>query len=49
MPFSTPVMEACLSAAIEFYHEVAATNLDFKKAYGSMTAFRGDEYMWSGR
>jgi TRAP-type mannitol/chloroaromatic compound transport system substrate-binding protein len=46
MPFSTPVMEACLSAAIEFYHEVAATNLDFKKAYGSMTAFRGDEYLW---
>jgi TRAP-type mannitol/chloroaromatic compound transport system substrate-binding protein len=45
-PFSTPIMEACLNAAIEFYREVAATNPDFKKAYESMTAFRGDEYLW---
>jgi len=46
MPFSTPVMEACLNAALELYHEVAATNPDFKKAYESMIAFRGDQYLW---
>jgi TRAP-type mannitol/chloroaromatic compound transport system substrate-binding protein len=46
MPFSTPVMEACLNAALELYHEVSATNPDFKKAYESMIAFRGDQYLW---
>jgi TRAP-type mannitol/chloroaromatic compound transport system substrate-binding protein len=46
MPFSTPVMEACLNAALELYHEVSATNPDFKKVYESMTAFRGDQYLW---
>jgi TRAP-type mannitol/chloroaromatic compound transport system substrate-binding protein len=46
MPFSTPVMEACLNAALELYHEVSATNPDFKKLYESMTAFRGDQYLW---
>src|SRR6202023_218210 len=46
MPFSTPVMDACLNAALELYHEVAATNPDFKKAYDSMIAFRGDQYLW---
>ena len=45
-PFSTPVMEACLNAALELYHEVSATNADFKKAYDSMIAFRGDQYLW---
>jgi TRAP-type mannitol/chloroaromatic compound transport system substrate-binding protein len=46
MPFSPPVMEACLNAALELYHEVAATNPDFKKVYDSMMAFRGDQYLW---
>ncbi len=46
MPFSTPVMEACLNAALELYHEVSATNPDFKKVYESMIAFRGDQYLW---
>src|SRR5499427_8079705 len=46
MPFSTPVMEACLNAALELYHEVSATNPDFKKAYESMIAFRSDQYLW---
>jgi TRAP-type mannitol/chloroaromatic compound transport system substrate-binding protein len=45
-PFSTPVLEACLNAALELYHEVSATNADFKKVYDSMTAFRGDQYLW---
>src|SRR5579871_40624 len=45
-PFPTPVMEACLNAALELYHEVSASNPDFKKAYDSMIAFRGDQYLW---
>src|SRR5260370_19420078 len=45
-PFSTPVLEACLNAALELYHEVSATNPDFKKVYDSMTAFRSDQYPW---
>jgi len=46
MPFSTRVMEACLNAAVELYHETAAINPDFKKVYEAMTAFRGDQYLW---
>jgi TRAP-type mannitol/chloroaromatic compound transport system substrate-binding protein len=46
MPFSTPVLEACLKAALEVYHDISATNPDFKKVYESMTAFRGDQYLW---
>jgi len=46
MPFSTPVLEACLNAALELYHEVSAANPEFKKAYESMIAFRGDQYLW---
>ena len=34
------------NAALELYHEVSATNPDFKKVYDSMTAFRGDQYLW---
>jgi TRAP-type mannitol/chloroaromatic compound transport system substrate-binding protein len=46
MPFSTPVMEACLNASLDVYHEVGATNPDFKKVYDAMMAFRGDQYLW---
>jgi TRAP-type mannitol/chloroaromatic compound transport system substrate-binding protein len=46
MPFSTPVMEACLNAALDVYHEVGASNPDFKKVYDAMMAFRGDQYLW---
>jgi TRAP-type mannitol/chloroaromatic compound transport system substrate-binding protein len=45
-PFSPSVMEACLKAALELYHEVAETNADFKKVYESMIAFRNDQYLW---
>jgi TRAP-type mannitol/chloroaromatic compound transport system substrate-binding protein len=45
-PFSPAVMEACLKAALELYHEVAETNPDFKKVYESMIAFRNDQYLW---
>jgi len=45
-PFSPAVMEACLKAALELYHEVGDTNPDFKKVYESMIAFRNDQYLW---
>jgi TRAP-type mannitol/chloroaromatic compound transport system substrate-binding protein len=45
-PFSPGVMEACLKAALDLYHEVAATNADFKKVFESMMAFRNDQYLW---
>ena len=45
-PFSPVVMEACLKAALELYHEVADANADFKKVWESMIAFRNDEYLW---
>ncbi len=44
--FPLAVMEACLNASLELYHEVAATNPDFKKVYEAMTTFRGDQYLW---
>jgi TRAP-type mannitol/chloroaromatic compound transport system substrate-binding protein len=46
MPFPPAVMDACLNAALELYHEVSATNPDFKKVYEAMTAFRSDQYLW---
>jgi TRAP-type mannitol/chloroaromatic compound transport system substrate-binding protein len=45
-PFPPTVMEACLKAALERYHEVSATNANFKKIYDHMMAFRGDQYLW---
>ena len=45
-PFSPAVMDACLKAALELYHEVAATNPDFKKGFDSTLAFRNDQYLW---
>jgi TRAP-type mannitol/chloroaromatic compound transport system substrate-binding protein len=45
-PFSGEIMEASLNAAQEVYAETSAQNADFKKAYDSMAAFRGDEYLW---
>ena len=45
-PFSPPVMDACLKAALELYREVSATNADFKKGWEQMLAFRNDQYLW---
>jgi len=45
-PFSPAIMEACLKASLELYHEVGATNADFKKVYEAMMEFRGDQYLW---
>jgi TRAP-type mannitol/chloroaromatic compound transport system substrate-binding protein len=45
-PFAPPVMDACLKASLELYHEVSASNPDFKKVYDAMIAYRGDQYLW---
>ncbi len=45
-PFSQAVLEASYKAANEVFAETAAKNADFKQVYDSMTAFRGDEYLW---
>ncbi len=45
-PFSPAVMESCLKAALELYHEVSATNPEFKKVYEAMMAYRNDQYLW---
>jgi TRAP-type mannitol/chloroaromatic compound transport system substrate-binding protein len=45
-PFSPAIMEASLKAALDLYHEVAAMNADFKKAFDSVFAFRNEEYLW---
>jgi TRAP-type mannitol/chloroaromatic compound transport system substrate-binding protein len=45
-PFPPAVMDACLTAAIDVYHDVAASNADFKKVWDSVLAFRNDQYLW---
>jgi TRAP-type mannitol/chloroaromatic compound transport system substrate-binding protein len=45
-PFSQEIMEASYRAANEVYAETSADNPRFKKIYDSMTAFRGDSYLW---
>jgi TRAP-type mannitol/chloroaromatic compound transport system substrate-binding protein len=45
-PFPQPVLNACLNAALELYHEISATDPDFKKTYEAMTAFRAEQYLW---
>jgi TRAP-type mannitol/chloroaromatic compound transport system substrate-binding protein len=44
--FTPPVMEASLKAANELYAELSAKSPDFKKAYDSMVAYRGDVLPW---
>jgi TRAP-type mannitol/chloroaromatic compound transport system substrate-binding protein len=46
MPFPVKVMDACLNAALDLYHEVSAANAEFKKVYEAMMAFRNDQYLW---
>jgi len=40
------VMDACLNASLELYHEVSAVNPDFKKVFDAVMTFRGDQYLW---
>ena len=44
--FPPSVMDASFKAANEIYAEISGTNADFKKVYDSVTAFRGDQYLW---
>jgi TRAP-type mannitol/chloroaromatic compound transport system substrate-binding protein len=44
--FTQPVMEASLKAANELYAELSAKSPSFKKAYDSMTTYRGDVLPW---
>ncbi|HEV2558402.1 MAG TPA: TRAP transporter substrate-binding protein DctP [Microvirga sp.] len=44
--FTQPVMEASLKAANELYAEQSAKSPEFKKAYDSMVAFRGEVLPW---
>ena len=46
--FPQSIMEASLKAANELYAELSAKNADFKKAYDSMVAFRGESLPWWG-
>jgi len=46
VPFPPAVMDACLTAALELYREIASTNANFKKAWDSTLAFRNDQYLW---
>ena len=45
-PFSPAILDASLKAALDLYHEVAATNADFKKVFDAVFAFRNDQYLW---
>jgi len=45
-PFSSQVLDACYSAALDVYKETTAASADFKKVYDNMVAFRNDEYLW---
>jgi TRAP-type mannitol/chloroaromatic compound transport system substrate-binding protein len=44
--FPQSIMEASLKAANELYAEISAKNPDFKKAYDSMVAYRGEQLPW---
>jgi TRAP-type mannitol/chloroaromatic compound transport system substrate-binding protein len=45
-PFSPAILDASLKAALDLYHEVSATNADFKKVFDAVFAFRGEQYLW---
>jgi TRAP-type mannitol/chloroaromatic compound transport system substrate-binding protein len=45
-PFPPAVMDACLTAALALYHDVAASNAAFKRVFESTFAFRNDQYLW---
>jgi TRAP-type mannitol/chloroaromatic compound transport system substrate-binding protein len=44
--FSPEVMEASYKAALETYAEISQTNPLFKKLNESISAFRGESYLW---
>jgi TRAP-type mannitol/chloroaromatic compound transport system substrate-binding protein len=44
--FSPAIMSACLKAANELYAETSAQNVNFKKVWDDIKAFRNTEYEW---
>ena len=46
-PFSPEILQACFTAANEVYAEMEATNPGFKKLWGSIKDFRGQNYLWT--
>src|SRR3984957_19229264 len=44
--FSPAILDACQKAALELYAEISAHNDDFKTIWGSMLAFRNEQYLW---
>lgn len=46
-PFSAEIMTACFDAANAVYAEMEATNPAFAKLWGSIKAFRTENYTWS--
>jgi TRAP-type mannitol/chloroaromatic compound transport system substrate-binding protein len=45
-PFPAPVLEACYRATNEYYAELGAKDLAFKRALDSVHAFRKDQFQW---
>ena len=45
-PFPQDVMEASFKAATDTYVELSASNPSFKTVYESMSAVRGEGYLW---
>ena len=46
-PFSQEILEACYNAANEVYAEMEANNPAFAKLWGSIKAFRAENYLWT--
>ncbi len=46
-PFSPEILTACFEAANEVYAEMEATNPSFAKLWGSIKAFRSENYTWA--
>jgi TRAP-type mannitol/chloroaromatic compound transport system substrate-binding protein len=45
-PFSHEILDACLKATNDLWHDLAAKSADFKNAIESMQSFRADQYLW---
>ena len=47
LPFPQQVMDASFKAAMELYHELDASNPDWKKVYADYRNFQRDQVLWS--
>ena len=46
LPFPQQVMDASFKAAMELYHELDASNPDWKKVYADYRNFQRDQVLW---